>query len=178
MFFSSPPGIRIYSNLMDTMDSIGTPFHPLIQQEWNFLSLSRIEKWTFPSESIRVQWIRWTPSERLSTPSSNMRVIFLSLSRIEKMCFSIGIYSCPMDPMDSIGTTFHLLIHHEWDFCKSLTNRKWTFPSESIRVQWIRWTPSELLSTPFVMEVAKESGGRYPPRTVYSIICALKRYLE
>ena len=32
------------------------------------LSLSRIEKWTFPSESIRVQWIRWTPSERLSTP--------------------------------------------------------------------------------------------------------------
>ena len=30
----------------------------------------------------------------------------------------------------------------------------------------------------FVMEVAKKSGGRYPPKTVYGIICALKRYLE
>ena len=30
----------------------------------------------------------------------------------------------------------------------------------------------------FVMEVAKMSGGRYPPKTVYGIICALKRYLE
>ena len=27
-------------------------------------------------------------------------------------------------------------------------DRKYTFPVESIRVQWIRWTPSELLSTP------------------------------
>ena len=27
----------------------------------------------------------------------------------------------------------------------------------------------------FVMEVAKKSGGRYPPKTVYGIICALKR---
>ena len=30
----------------------------------------------------------------------------------------------------------------------------------------------------FVMEVAKKSGGIYPPKTVYGIICALKRYLE
>ena len=30
----------------------------------------------------------------------------------------------------------------------------------------------------FVMEVAKSSGGKYPPKTVYGIICALKRYLE
>ena len=30
----------------------------------------------------------------------------------------------------------------------------------------------------FVMEVAKKSGGRCPPKTVYGIICALKRYLE
>ena len=28
------------------------------------------------------------------------------------------------------------------------------------------------------MEVAKKSGGRYPPKTVYCIICALKRYLD
>ena len=30
----------------------------------------------------------------------------------------------------------------------------------------------------FVMEVAKKSGERYPPKTNYGIICALKRYLE
>ena len=30
----------------------------------------------------------------------------------------------------------------------------------------------------FVMEIAKKFGGRYPPKTVYGIICALKRYLE
>ena len=32
----------------------------------------------------------------------------------------------------------------------------------------------------FVMEVAKSSDGKYPPKTVYGIICALKRhgYLE
>ena len=30
----------------------------------------------------------------------------------------------------------------------------------------------------FVMEVAKQSRGRYLPKTVYGIICALKRYLE
>ena len=34
------------------------------------------------------------------------------------------------------------------NFSKSLTNRKYSFPVESIRVQWIRWTPSERLSTP------------------------------
>ena len=30
----------------------------------------------------------------------------------------------------------------------------------------------------FLLEVAKKSGGRYPPKAVYGIICALKRYLE
>ena len=30
----------------------------------------------------------------------------------------------------------------------------------------------------FVMEVAKKSGGRYPPKTVYGIVCSFKRYLE
>ena len=54
------------------------------------------------------------------------------------MNFSIGIYSCLMDPMDSIGMTFQPLIQHEQNFSKSLTNRKWTFPSESIRVQCIQ----------------------------------------
>ena len=30
----------------------------------------------------------------------------------------------------------------------------------------------------FVVEVAKKYGERYPLKTVYGIICALKRYLE
>ena len=30
----------------------------------------------------------------------------------------------------------------------------------------------------FVTEVAKKSDERYPPKSVYGIICALKRYLE
>lgn len=31
--------------------------------------------------------------------------------------------------------------------------------------------------TKFVIEVAKDSGERYPPRTVYGIVCGLKRHL-
>ena len=31
--------------------------------------------------------------------------------------------------------------------------------------------------TKFIMEVAKDSGERYPPRTVYGIVCGLKRHL-
>ena len=30
----------------------------------------------------------------------------------------------------------------------------------------------------FVREVAKKSGGGYPPKAVYGIICSLERYLE
>ena len=31
--------------------------------------------------------------------------------------------------------------------------------------------------TKFVMEVAKDSGESYPPRTVYGIVCGVKRHL-
>ena len=31
--------------------------------------------------------------------------------------------------------------------------------------------------TKFVMEVAKDSGERYPPRTVYGVVCGVKRHL-
>ena len=65
-----------------------------------------------------------------------------------QMNFSTAIYSFPMDPMDSSGTTFYPLIRHEWNLSKSLTNRKRTFLLESTHFQWIRWTPSERLSTP------------------------------
>ena len=56
-----------------------------------FKSLTN-EKCTFPSESIRVQRIRWTSSERLSTLSSNMSGIFLSLSRIENQLIHRNLF--------------------------------------------------------------------------------------
>ena len=40
------------------------------------------------------------------------------------MNFFIGIYSCPMDPMDSMGTTSYPLIQHERNFSESITNIK------------------------------------------------------
>ena len=49
-------------------------------------------KYTFLSDSIRVQWIRRTPSGRLSTPSSKMSEIFLSLSRIENILFHRNLF--------------------------------------------------------------------------------------
>ena len=132
---------------MDTTDSIGTAFHPLIQQEWNFLNLSRIDKCAFPSESIRVQWIRWTPSERLSTPSSNISGIFLSLSRIENELFHRNLFVS--NGSDGLHRNDFPPSHPTWvEFFKAPTNRKWSFPLESLRVQWIRWTPSERPSTP------------------------------
>jgi len=30
----------------------------------------------------------------------------------------------------------------------------------------------------FIQEVANKKGGRYPPRTVYGIVCGLKKHLE
>ena len=32
--------------------------------------------------------------------------------------------------------------------------------------------------TKFVQEVANKNGGRYPPRSLYGIVCGLKRHLE
>ena len=43
------------------------------------------------------------------------------------MNFFIGIYPFPMDPIDSIGMTFHPLIQHGRNFSKSLTNRNELF---------------------------------------------------
>ena len=88
MYFS----IGIYSFPMDPTDSIGTTFYPLILYQWNFSKSLTKRKWTFLLESIRVQWIRWSPSERLSTPSSNMGGIFLSLSRIENVLFHWNLF--------------------------------------------------------------------------------------
>ena len=99
--------IGIYSFPMDPMDSIGTTFHPLIQHERNLIKSLTNRKWSFPSESIRVQWIRRTPSERLSTPSSNMSGIFLSLSRIEKWTFpseSIRVQWIRWTPSERLST--------------------------------------------------------------------------
>ena len=81
---------------------------------------------------------------------------FLSLSRTEKMYFSIGIYSRPVDPIDSIGTNFYPLIQHGWDFSKSLTNRKSTFPLESICVQWITYAWQDFTPVDFWFSDGKQ----------------------
>ena len=57
-----------------SMDSIGTTFHPLIQNEWDF------------SKSLTNR----------------------------KMCFSIGIYSCPMHPMHLVGLYTTTLTVFRW----------------------------------------------------------------
>ena len=136
--------IGIYSCPMDTMDSIGRTFHALIQHEWNFSKSLTNRKWTFSLESIRFHWIRLSPSEGLYTPSSNMSLIYLSPSRIENELFHRNIFVSNL--YDGLLRKDFPSPHLTW--VKFLTNRKWTFPSESIRVQWIRWTPSERLSTP------------------------------
>ena len=72
---------------------------------------------------------------------------FLSLSRIENILFRRNLFVS--DGSDGLHRNdFEPPLRQEWKFSKSLTNRKFTFPMESIRVRWIRWTPSERLSTP------------------------------
>ena len=80
-------------------------FRPPLNALWQFSKCLTNRNFTCPMESIRVRWIRWTPSERLSTPSERLMTIF-KVSYEQKLHMSDGIYSCPMDPMDSIGTTF------------------------------------------------------------------------
>ena len=103
-----------------------------------FLTLSRIEnQYTFPVECIRAQWIQWTLSERLSTPAYNMSGNSLCLSRIENTLFKWNLFV----PNGSNGlhrNDFNPRVQHEWEYFVSLTNRKYTFQLESIRVQWVQ----------------------------------------
>ena len=46
-----------------------------------------------------------------------------------------------------IGKTFYPLIQHELNFSKYLTNGTWTFPSESVHVQWVTSISSRYTST-------------------------------
>ena len=62
------------------IDTIGDTFYPLIQHGKLFRSLPRIVM-TFPSESVRVRWIQWIPSERLYTLLSKIGELFPSLPR-------------------------------------------------------------------------------------------------
>ena len=68
--------------------------------------------------------------------------------------------------MDTIGTTFYPVIQHRLTFSKSLTNRTWTFPSESVRVQWITSIsrPLHICTSGFPIEekgIRLESGRQY-----------------
>ena len=76
-----------------------------------------------------------------------MMTIFVLLSRIENLLFHRNLFvfngSNGLHRNDSLPPHPTLL-----EFFKSLTNRKYTFPSESISFQWIQWNPSERLYTP------------------------------
>ena len=86
----------------------------------------------FPSESFRVRWIRWIPSDRFSTPTSNMGII----SRLEHAIFhrKLGGF-LPRYPIRE-----HL--------SKCLMTRTCPFPLESDRVRWNGWIPSDRFSNP------------------------------
>ena len=73
------------------------------------------------------------------TPTQSVNNNSYELKRLDQI---------PMDPMDTIGETFYPLIQHRLTFSKSPTNRTWTFSIRIASVRWIRWIPSELLSTP------------------------------
>ena len=53
------------------------------------------------------------------------------------MQVSIGIVSCPMDPMDSIGSIFYPDIQYGRLLSKCLMTRPCPFPSESFRIRSI-----------------------------------------
>ena len=103
--------------------------NPLVHMSGIFLKSLTNGKYTFPVESIRVQWIQRTPSERLSTPSYNMSGNFLSLSRIENILFQQNLSWCPMDHLLLIGLFTKVLPvfqckarGYDWSLCKRLIN--------------------------------------------------------
>ena len=82
------------------------------------------------------------------------------------MHFSIGICSCPMDPIDSIGSIFSPNIQYGLNLSKCLTTRTCTFPSERVRVRWITSisTLLHIYTSGFPIEsknVRLESGRQY-----------------
>ena len=115
-------------------------FQPPLHMSGNFSKSLTNRKYTFPMESIRVQWIQWTPSERLSTPSYNMSGNFSKSLTNRKYAFpveSIRVRWIQWTPSERLSTPSYNM---SGNFSKSLTNRKYTFPMESIRVQWITYS--------------------------------------
>ena len=97
-------GIRL--SLMDPIDSIGAAFYTLIQHGRNCSKYLTNRTWTFPSESVRVQRIRRIPSERFSTPSSNISELFRSLARIEHGLFHRNRFvSNGLPPLEGLCTS-------------------------------------------------------------------------
>ena len=110
-------------------------FQPPLQHELKFFKSLTNRKYTFPMESIRVQWIQWTPSDRLSTPSYNMSGNFSKSLTNRKYTFpmeSIRVRWIQWTPSERLSTSSYNM---SGNFSKSLTNRKYAFPVESIRVQ-------------------------------------------
>ena len=78
----------------------------------------------FPLECVRLQWIRWIPSELLSTPSSNMGEIVLSISQIEH-----GLFHQNLFVSNGYHQNYFLPRHSTWV--------SWTSSIRSVCVQWI-----------------------------------------
>ena len=87
-------------------------------------------------ESIRVRWIRWTPSERLSNPTERLMTIF-QVSYEQKLHMCDGIYSCPME---SIGTTLHPFLRIDEIFPSVLRTE----------TRHVRWNPFLSDGTPTI----------------------------
>ena len=85
---------------------------------------------TPPMESIRIQWIHWTSSKRFQPSRTTWWPYPKSLANKKIKIFD-GIYSCPMDPMNSIGTNFNPHVTHK-NIPKSHTNRGLTPSRKSI----------------------------------------------
>ena len=80
--------------------------------------------------------IQQTPLQRLSTRSNKVIGIFLSLLRTENQHLRWNLFvSNGSNGLDR--NNFLPPLQHEWNFSKCLRNRKYTFPVESIHVQWI-----------------------------------------
>ena len=132
---------------MDPTDSIGTTFDPLWTLDDNLLSVLR-------TETPHVRWNLFVSDgsdglhrNEFRPPLWTLDYNFLSVLRTETPHVRWNLFV--FDGSDGLyRNDFRPPLSAWWQFSKCLTNRNSACPMESIRVRWIRWTPSERLSTP------------------------------
>ena len=90
----------IYSCPIYPMDSIGTTFDPLWTLHDNFLNVLR-------TETPHVRWNLFVSDGSDGLHRSDFRPLLNAWWQFSK-CLTNRNFTCPMDPMDSSGTTFDL----------------------------------------------------------------------